>query len=178
MSTWFVIGSGPSLTDDQIGTVRQAREAGYVKGVVAISNVGLDKAPWADVLLSHDTAWWKQHPEALDFAGRKISSLEVRGCEKFRPTYLPYACNSGLMGMYYARDEEKAKQIVLLGFDMHGTHYFGKHPEPLKNATGSRFAVHLAQFARFSGPEVINCTPGSALRKFTMRPLEEVLGVG
>ena len=78
------------------------------------------------------------------------------------------------MGMIVAKTLG-AKRLVLLGFDMHGTHFFGKHPEPLKNTTEKIFKTHIRQFDGFSGCEVINCTPNSSLTRFPLRPLREVL---
>lgn len=76
--------------------------------------------------------------------------------------------------MYVARDYG-AKKIILLGFDMHGTHYFGRHPEGLKNTTEIRFKQHMFQFRLFSGAEVINCTPDSALKRFPLAALSDTL---
>lgn len=71
-----------------------------------------------------------------------------------------------------------AKKLILLGFDMHGTHFFGKHPEPLKNATEKIFKTHIGQFNGFSGCDVVNCTQGSALQRFRFSTLEEELPHG
>lgn len=167
MSVWVILATGQSLTKEDVA---------YVKGraqVVAISNAH-ELAPWADCLVSHDRAWWKAHPKAIEFSGQRFCSLEYNGCKKYRPPHLPMGCNSGLMGMFLARDLG-AKRIILLGFDMHGTHYFGRHPDGLKNTNEHRFKMHMRQFTRFDGVEVINCTPGSALKCYPFIPLREAL---
>jgi hypothetical protein len=87
----------------------------------------------------------------------------------------PSGCNSGLQGMRVAQDILGASKIVLLGFDMHGTHYFGPHPRPLANTAPARFKAHIAQFRTWTGCEVVNCTPGSELKQFPMADLNEVL---
>lgn len=161
---WFVVASGPSLTSEQVDKVR---ELGCP--FIAISNVGLDY-PDAVALVSHDSAWWMAHPKAWEFKGRKFCRHFFRDIERFDPL-VKTGCNSGLMGMEIARDIFKAERIGLLGFDMHsvgGHHYFGKHPPKLKTTTPDRFKAHLRQFDTWSGPEVINFTPGSALKKFPM----------
>lgn len=167
MSTWAIIATGQSLTADDVEHVRGRCPA------IAISNA-YQLAPWADCLVSHDRAWWQQHPEAKEFSGRRYCKFEERGCLAYSPPEMPMGCNSGLMGAFIARDLG-ATRILLLGFDMHGTHYFGAHPEPLANTTESRFQRHIAQFDGFTGAEMINCTPGSALKRFPFVPLREAL---
>lgn len=172
---WAVLASGQSLTQEDVDLVRHAREAGVLAGVAAVSNVGIDRAPWADCLISHDSAWWASHPEAFDFLGIKVGgNSKIRGGDYFKPTI--NGCNSGLMAMQYVSKVHKAKLILLLGFDMHGTHYFGKHTHHrLKNTNAQRFAQHIGQFNGWHGADVINCTPKSSLKKFPLRPLAECL---
>lgn len=177
-----VLASGQSLTDEDVEYVRHAREDGKLKAVIAISDVGLLKAPWADVLVSHDSNWWIAHSEALKFKGRKFSARGYRETEGFdcRERGISGGCNSGLMGMFVARDILKASKLVLLGFDMHGTHFFGKHTavfngKPLTNTDARRFKTHIAQFNRFDGCEVINCTPGSNLKRFACGNIHDII---
>jgi len=70
-----------------------------------------------------------------------------------------------------------ATTIVLLGYDMQGTHFFGKH----RDGSLPPFAICLKNFATMV-PElkahhirVVNCTRKTALRAFPILPLEEVL---
>lgn len=176
MQTYAVIASGPSLNDADVEYIRQARQDGRLHGVIAVSNVGIDKAPWADVLVSYDPAWWTAHPEALDFDGEKYASKELRGVKPFKTNF--NGCNSGLMGMYVAQ-WHGAEQIILLGFDMHGTHYFGPHTRkagkmPLKNSNQSIFNRHKEQFRQWRGCPVVNCTPNSSLEIF---PKDKLRGI-
>ncbi len=174
MQTFVILASGPSLKDEDVEYVKQARQSGKIQGVVAISNVGIDKAPWADFLISFDTAWWRSHPEALEFSGRKFSCRHHCGeVEQFVPPVV--GCNSGLMGMFIARDIAKAERLLLLGFDMQGSHYFGPHGEGLKNTTEKRFQEHIAQFRAFTRCEVINCTLNSALTRFQFGDLRAII---
>lgn len=171
MGTWVILASGHSLTPQAVEYVRVKREAGLVSGVIAVSDVGILLAPWADALVSHDSRWWACHPEALEFKGRKFCRSHWQKCEYFVPK--PHnGCNSGYMAMQVAQDVFDATKIILLGFDMHGTHFFGKHEHNLKNTTHERFQVHLAQFNGWDGCDVINCTPDSSLKKFPLMPLE------
>lgn len=42
---WAILASGQSLKPEHVEQVRQARSDGRIKGVIAVSNVGLDLAP-------------------------------------------------------------------------------------------------------------------------------------
>lgn len=166
-----VLATGPSMSQAIADQVR-----GKCR-VLAVSNA-YALAPWAEALVSHDRAWWRAHPDAFDFAGEKYCKFELHGTKTFCPLEMPMGCNSGLMAMYVAR-HLGAKKILLCGFDMHGSHYFGPHDESrgLKITTEKRFRQHINQFHAFSGPEVVNCTPGSALDVYQMAALSAMLPV-
>lgn len=173
MTIFVVTGTGPSLTPELVSYVRRGSLAGLCK-VIAVNNA-YQLMPWAEALVSNDWAWWRHHKDALDFAGRKFCAGLVRGTEKLAPdARFPSDSNSGLQGMRVAA-MLGASRILLIGFDMKGSHYFGTHPAPLRNTTIARFKVHLRQFRRWKGPEVVNCTPGSALKQFPMSTLEKEL---
>lgn len=172
--TVVVMASGQSLTAQDVEYVKIAREENRVKAVIAVSNVGLDLAPWADALVSHDTKWWAMNINATQFSGRRFCRSHWPNVEAYVPNPKG-GCNSGYMAMQVARDIYKADKIILLGFDMHGTHYFGKHPTGLRNTTNERFLAHIGQFNSWVGPEVINCTPNSALKKFPFMELEKAI---
>lgn len=182
MHTSVVIASGASLTDEQTYYVYNSD---HVDSVIAVSNVGITKCPWAESLVSYDTAWWLTHPEHLKFQGRKFSAKPYAHAEHFdpRPFHGVTFMNSGLFGMYIAREIYKAERIVLLGFDMHrrnGQHFFGFHTRvynqsPLKNTDENLFKIHIKQFDQFSGCEVFNCTPNSDLKRFTFCELTDII---
>lgn len=172
MTLWAVLATGSSMSKEIADFVR-----GKAK-VIAISD-SFRIAPWADALVSHDRSWWRRYPEALKFQGRKFCRFRHRGTEIFN-TDLPSGSNSGFMGMNVAASKEvwgksAATKIILLGFDMHGSHFFGRHPPQLKNTSIKRRAVHLKQFELWRGCEVINCTKGSALKFFKSAELSEVM---
>lgn len=151
----------------------------FLSGAIAVCDA-YKLAPWADALVCADRGWYEFHPDALQFKGLKFSGTPVQHVEQLRHTQeFGSGTNSGLQGMRVARDIFGATRLLLLGFDMHGAHYFGKHPEPLKNTTDRRFEVFIKQFERWKGGcEVINCTPGSALKKFPFMHLEQALHAG
>lgn len=174
MGTWAVIASGPSLTGEQVEYIRQARSDGRIDGFIAVSNVALDFAPDADAIVSHDSKWWRVNSKAFDLKMRKFCRMVLSGTEHFIPR-IKNGCNSGLMAMEVAHKIYGADRIIILGFDMGGTHYFGAHPDSLKNTTPLRFKEHIAQFITWRGCPVINCTPNSNLKAFPLIPLKDVL---
>jgi hypothetical protein len=177
MTTFVVIATGQSLTMEQVDLVHRNVLAGRCQAI-AISNA-YERAPWSAALISNDRNWWINHPKALKFAGRRFCAGRLSGVETL-PFDLNFGSgvNSGLQGMRVARDVFKASRLLLLGFDMHGTHYFGRHPAPLQNTSVSRFAAHVAQFRKWKGCTVVNCTPGSALKQFPVSTLERELSCG
>lgn len=172
MTTWAVLATGPSMSQSVADAVRGRCS------VVAVSDA-YKLAPWADVLVSADKAWWDHNPEALRFPGRKYGAMPefnaVPGVERFR---VSGGTNSGLLGLMVAV-HLGATKVLLCGFDMHspGEHFFGRHPKPLKSTTADRMALFRRQFMTFrpKGTEIINCTPGSELKAYPMGRLEDEL---
>lgn len=146
------------------------------QGIVLAVSDAVFLAPWADALVSTDAAWWEYHRAAVaDFKGRRVASVWVHD------THIPPECksyeNSGVLAIRAARCYYRPSKIVLLGVDFGGSHFFGPHPEPLKNTPESRWPVFQRQFdqqlheCRMSGIELVNATPGSLLKNIPMEPL-------
>lgn len=163
MADWVLLATGTSMSQALADQVRHMPR-------VAVSNA-YELAPDADALVSSDAAWWRAHPKAVRFAGRRFSVNHVNEVERIE---LPTSSNSGLVAMHVAQ-KLGATRLLLLGYDMGGTHYFGPHSEPLANTTPDRFEVMKKQFARWTGVPVINCTPGSALDCFPRGQIEDYL---
>jgi len=168
MKTAVILATGPSMSQ-AIADYAIA----HADIVVAVSDA-YKLAPKAHVLASSDAAWWAANPEAKLFEGEKYSAAEVINIT--RESSLGTGNNSGLLAMHLAH-KKGAERILLCGFDMHGTHYFGKHPEGLKNTTPQRFEVFKNQFKRWKpkGVVVLNCTPNSALHCYPFADLKEQL---
>lgn len=169
---WFLLAPGPSMSAELAERVRGRK-------VIAVGNC-FELAPWADVLVANDHGWWRKHPNAHEFAGRKFSGTRALYTEDVQPRMFGSDTNSGLLAIECARNLG-ATTAILLGYDMHGTHFFGKYMNGCGNTSAARRAVHVAQFQAFAaskrpGIEVVNCTPGSALRCFPSSELETVLG--
>lgn len=170
--TVHVFATGPSLTQAQCDAA---------KGEPAIVvNDAYRVAPWADVLYAADAQWWDEHPKALEFSGLKVTCmasvrddrvklLKQHAVEGFKPE-TDGVCtggNSGYQAIQIAI-HAKAQTIKLYGFDMDGTHFFGRHPSPLRNTEPEHFARWIERFHALNdrGSEIINCTPGSRLKCF------------
>lgn len=141
-------------------------------------------APWAEAVVSQDCAWWNVHhmrveqacPQARKFAG---PMCQRRGVERVEAGGLiASGTNSGLLACHVAVKFFGATRLLLCGLDMHGSHFFGPHPAPLKNTSKFRFEIMIQQFQawRPKGIEILNCTPGSAVHCYQMADLCDVLG--
>jgi hypothetical protein len=69
--------------------------------------------------------------------------------------------NSGVLALECAK-RFGATRILLLGYDMRGSHFFGPYANGLRNTTERKRTDHLRQYAKWgrANPdiEVINCT--------------------
>lgn len=185
--TVAILASGPSMSAEVAAKVRAA-------GVPVIAiNSTFRLAPWASMLYAADRAWWAANPEAMKFAGIKVSCERYPGVESLRNAgtigYTDDAWgihtygNSGAQGIQIAA-KAGASRILLCGFDMHdraGSHWHGDHPAPLRNTQTelyARWIVQMAVLARHlaeRGVDVLNVTPDSALKCWPIVDLEAAL---
>ena len=174
MTTWAVLATGPSLTQQVADTCRAAGLC-----IAAVSDA-YKLAPRADLLVSTDPRWWKHHPEAVALDVPKFAASmhfnQVHGVEPC--TDLGTHINSGLLACHLAV-KHGATRLLLCGFDFRPGHFFGNHPAPLANTSPARYEAFQKQFAGWKprGVTVVNCTPGSGLRAFPLVPLEEAIDV-
>ena len=176
--TFIVCASGQSLTQDDVNYCKG-------KGKVIVINNTYQLAPWAYALWACDGVWWKAYPEAMKFKGRKLS---VQNDQVEKITTIDKAglglkkVHTGGNGGYQAINWaflQGAKKIILLGFDMHGTHWHGLHERGLNNC--HPFAQWITAFNRMAkdiektDTKVINCTPNSALDCFKKQDLRKTI---
>jgi hypothetical protein len=183
-----ILASGPSMSAEIANVVRYAP----TYRAIAVNNTH-ELAPWADMLYAADEAWWKRHREkALAFEGLKVTCTEnslpnvLRLREGARDGFDPdpgVVCtggNSGYQAIHVAV-HAGCKRILLCGFDMRGTHWHDPHQSPLRDHGDGIYAKWIEKFKTLVAPlaergvDVINCTPGSALRVWPSRQLEEAL---
>lgn len=82
---------------------------------------------------------------------------------------IPAGLNSGVLGLEVIARAGGTK-VRLYGVDMHGAHFFGKYENGLRNTSDDRRLAFHRQYADWAAShpniEVLNCTPGSALKCF------------
>ena len=203
-ATALVFAPGPSLPG-----LWQGRSSNHPK--IAINDAWRD---WRadglgvivdrpDIIYSSDTRWFDARKGLPGFDGVKVSCIGLQPppqapdviCLRTSPygstgyderLGLGYICpgmNSGTAAVHLAA-QLGARVIALIGFDFHGTHYFGRYTRlfqgqrpDLDFRTAASAFVLLAKPLWARGVEVINCTPGSALPQkwFPQVPLDAVL---
>ncbi len=193
---WIVAATGESLTEEVADLCRG-------QDVIAV-NDAYRRMPYARALYAADAAWWHLHNGAPGFAGQKwipvnkvCMDLNKAAADRyglsmvwgdrelgfsFRPGRVHLGANSGFQAVNLAL-LWGATTVVLVGFDMRGSHFFGEHPPMARRMPGSKgkgFARWIRHFetAAASLPadrRIINATPGSALTCFPMMTLEEAL---
>lgn len=171
MSRWFVIAPGPSMSQALADRLMG-------QNVVAVGNC-FQLAPWASALVANDRIWWEEHPAAMKFAGRKFCTKTISGVERHRGKGVLADSNSGMLGIDVAHEVFKATEILLLGFDFHGTHFFGPYTNGCSNTSPKSREKHQRQMKRWRmlhpRARVVNLTPGSSLRVFPMGDVEAYL---
>jgi len=200
--TAILLGGGPSLTLEQVETVRQACQAARCR-VITINDSYL-LAPWADVLYAADPRWWgwhKDRQELAAFEGERCS-IQCDGEMVAEPVHVlrnrdypnhgsglsldPGALVTGRNGGFQALNLAilaGARTVILLGFDGRPsaagrTHWHGGHKTPTPAAAYEEYrrAFSAGENAICAGGvRVLNCSPGSAIDSFAKVNLGEVL---
>lgn len=164
-----LLAPGPSATREQAEAVWP-----LPLGVVGCA---YQLAPWADFIAASDAAWWRKYPEAMQLPERYCMAAGVDGVERVR-SKIATCANSGVLALEVAK-LKGATKILLLGFDMHGSHFFGQYRNGLTNTDHARRKTHMQQFAAWRrmnpGIEVLNCLSTSSLLCFPKRELAECL---
>lgn len=193
MPAWFpdwsgevcaIIASGQTVSQCDVDLLR-----GRCKVIVVNNNYQL--APWADALYAADGKWWNEYPDAVNFAGLKITRdhnicsyyglheielIEEADASKsiFSVTtkgVLARGGNSGFQAINLAI-QFGAKRHIWIGFDFYGEHWHGKHPAKLANprintlARWARTLDNQVQVLAELGVSVINCSPNSVLKSY------------
>lgn len=200
-ATVVVLASGPSLTQEQCLMVRMWQD-NPLRRVIAI-NTTFRLAPWADLLYACDGKWWdavdptskmKYAEEAAQHFSKDCMWTQDRGASErygirfIRSEKKPglskvagiirQGANSGFQAINLAY-LAGARRFILLGFDCKGEHWHGKHPDSIN--TGMPHALWKKEFQTLAadlskeGVDVVNCSPGTALRAFRLGDLGQEL---
>lgn len=195
-----ILASGPSLTVEQCEAVRAWRDAASDRYAIAI-NTTFRRAPFADIVYACDGEYWRaiengvryidevlgtfqksqlwtqDRKAADDFGLRYIESLRAPGLSR-DPSRIHQGNNSGYQCINIAY-HAGARRIILLGFDCKPGHWHKPHPSPLSNSAPverwKREFRALASDLKGTGVDVVNCTPGSALKSFRTESLDDTL---
>lgn len=194
-ATVVILASGPSLTVEQCEAVSDWREGGEARRAIAV-NTTFRRAPWADVLYACDAPWWRLHHAEVqqvfngalwtqdkeatrEFGVNCVESMNLPGLGK-RTGVIHQGANGGYQAVNLAF-QAGAKKIILLGFDMQGNHWHGPYTNGLPNTAPNLFSSWIKNFERLAadlaqaGVDVVNCSPGSALKSFPVASLEQAL---
>lgn len=170
MTCWVVLAPGPSASAALANSVRDLP-------MVAVGNA-YRLAPWAEIIAATDAAWWRSYPDAVALPAAKRCMATSPYAERVKIQGMEPAVNSGVLGLECAV-RAGATRILLLGADMHGTHYFGPYTNGLRNTAPHQRRQHVKQYATWArlnrGVSVLNCTPGSALDCFQKADLDASL---
>lgn len=202
-STAVLIAGGPSLTAGQVEYLRPRHARGDIR--VAGVNDAYRICDFLDLLYAADERWWQAHPHAQadlraihvtappgdatasnpTLAGLGLIRIPGRAAPSIStdPSHIHLGMNSGFQLLNIAV-QAGATRIILLGYDMAmgpdgRRHWFGDHPPGLNrdspyNKFAACFYAAAADIAA-AGTEVINASPGSALRCFQAQRLEDAL---
>lgn len=154
-------------------------------------------APWSDALYACDGKFWLGYPDALDFAGLKVTQTAKSMPGVHRVKVDPHSTvmafdrfgelaaggNSGFQAVNLAA-QAGAARIVLVGFDYNaasGLHWHGSHPPGMNNPSQANLSAWRANLDGSAallaslGVDVVNVSPQSSLTAFRRATLSESL---
>lgn len=155
--------------------------------VIAI-NTTFRLAPWADHVYACDERWWNEyHDEVRATCIGRLWTYYQKTADGFdlEQIDIPAAKTGGNSGVQAARHAITglgATRIILVGYDMKGTHWHGNHPQGFPNPTPDNFRhwiKHLGHLRReFPGVEFLNATRDTAIpdAKIPRADFDEIFG--
>jgi len=171
----IIAASGPSLTPEQAKLTESHK-------VLSVSNA-FQLVPWAIAHYAADREWWDKYGHECHIRPAYTNSAKTADAHgiMMSPCH-PIGANSGshAMMLAYALGH---RHMALIGFDFQHTggqaHFFGDHPEGMRNAAGcSQWLSHLPEvLKRMPGAAIVNCSTETAIpdRLIPRKGLSEVL---
>lgn len=191
--TIVCIGTGPSLTDQQIST---AREKGFT--LFGCNNV-FQRVPDLELLYGCNAAWWDTYWKELKKHAAEKWTTNQQAARRYQINWIGERMGQGLCeepnvihhghGSGYSlvsmAHKKGATRILLLGYDLKypsgynaaahdpggARHYFGEYPKHLQHwpSVNVKDGIHFELVELYRSIheqgliEIINCSPGSAL---------------
>lgn len=189
--TVAVLASGESMTADAAAAVQ------HLPRIAVNSTFKL--APDADLIYAADRMWWRLHREEVEkLPGLRVSVAPSHGDLQNYHDWVMYLRDTGTIGYdsnpasirtggnssYQALHiavQAGAAKVLLLGVDMCGSHWHGRHKPPLGNPGAqhfqqwTRYFERMAHILRTMGVDVVNCSEISTLTCFRRSRLEDEL---
>ena len=189
-----ILASGPSFSEEQAAAVLRWRNQDRNARKVIVINTTYKRAPWADVLYACDKQWWQVYYAQVkaSYPDLELWTQDLETAKKYQINHIkslrrpglstePGVINQGENSGYQAIGlayQARACSVYLLGYDMHGCHWHGPHPDflnrPNQYPNWLRNFTKLAEDCKTVGLEVINCTPMTAMRSFPLQNWTEV----
>lgn len=185
--TVVILGGGPSLNGTALRHIGRARFKRQCRAIAV--NDAVYVAPWADWLHAADSKWWRANIDYVQRFWGFRSSVDqlprpwgvqryeltgVRGYDRRR--WRVRGTNGGYQALHCAIDAGAAR-ILLVGFDMHGAHWFdGAVTDTDYASVMAPYFKSLGRVLKAREIEVLNCSPGSALTCFPFADLGKVFG--
>ena len=186
-STIICLGSGPSLTPEDVALTR-----GY--HVLAINDT-YQMAPHLSVLYAAELRWWDWHQDALALSCLKFGSHTLIPKRYTGVGYLRHVSGNGIetdpsavrgthggtQAINIAR-HLGAGRILMVGYDMQPgsdgrNHYFGEHPDGTHVNYVRRLKDYEDVYDRLGreGIELVNCSRSTAIESVPRMPLAMAL---
>jgi uncharacterized Rossmann fold enzyme len=169
--TVVVLGSGPSLTTDDIA------KTAHLPTIAVNSTWKI--ARHCEVIYAGDEAWWRCYGSEIDIPADRYT-LKPQTAATYGIKSHENKCgngyNSGLMAIKLAL-HEGAERVLLLGFDCsieNGTHHHGDHEKTI-NPDKRRCLMWRNQFDQIDPERIINCSRHTEITRFKRMPLELAL---
>jgi hypothetical protein len=190
-----IVGSGPSLSDEQCATIAERRAADACR--VIVTNDNYRRVPNADILFAGDHPWWRVwaadvakvapkierwscEPKCREYGAKVWPAVPGRGIAERSENAIKRGSSSGFMAVGLAL-KFQARHIALVGMDCKRSkdsraHWFGDHPKKLPSP--QPFDLWRDEFDSLSQPaaklgiRIVNCTIDSAIRLLPRSTLE------
>lgn len=194
-----IVGSGPSLSDEQCTTIAARRAADACR--VIVTNDNYRRVPGADILFAGDHPWWRVwaadvakvapkierwscEPKCREYGAQVWPATPGRGIAERSENAIKRGSSSGFMAVGLAL-KFQARHIVLVGMDCKRgkdkqAHWFGDH-HPKKLPSPQPFDLwrdefdSLAEPAKKLGIRIVNCTIDTAITKLPRSTLKAEL---